>query len=399
MRRRTSVIKVILGALFVILLAVQAGPAVRADVGPAPSELRAKRLKVAIRQEPPYSYKLEDGRWQGFNVEVWQEIAFDLKLEYDFVEMDLKDILDALQNNTVDISIAGLNLTPERERLFDFSTPVTDSMLALATQPEKAVHPWRDAMHLIFSWSTLKVLAILLILFAVMGALLWRLERAQNPEHFGEGPVGGIGAGIYWAGSTLASGTCFGVALKTSTARVLGLLWMFACAVVLSAFIASLTSALTIKRLSTPEMGPDDVRGLHLAAVKGGASEMRAKALGAKYTLFDGVEEAISAVNRGQVDGFLYDEPTLRYYEKKIRSDNLAVYPSKFRRTISAFGLPLGSPLRKPVNIALLDLMGQQRWVFLRVFHGIQQTTSATSSPGGQEPVGSQSGWGRSESK
>ncbi len=242
---------------WIMLLVILMVPPALADAGSVnnanPSDVpRTEKLLVAVTDDPPYTMKNEAGKWAGFNIDLWSQLARELKWDYELVEMPFEDIIGALRRGAIDLSIACLFQTAEREKLFEFSTSLGSTRLAVATLPDKIEHPWLSALRIFISWSTFKVVVILFFLLFLTGIIFWLIERRKNPEHFGGGFIQGIGSGIYWVGSTLAAGVCFGIALKSIPGRIAGLFWMFVCAVVLSAFIASLSF------LSDPEQAYDD---------------------------------------------------------------------------------------------------------------------------------------------
>lgn len=329
------------------------------------------KIKAAVMHDPPYTIKNEDGSWTGFNIDAWAEVAHRLGVDYDLVEMRIDEIIDALTHKTIDICVTALLPTPEREELFEFSTPLGSVRLALATLPNKIESPWWSAVRILISWAALKVVVVLLLLFVVVGSIFWRVERNKNPEHFGDGPIKGIGAGIYWVGSVLASGVCFGISLKSLTGRIMGLVWMFICTVVLSTFVASLTTSLTINRLEAPSVDRSNLRTMTLGVVKGGVSESIVKSMNIRYRVFGDEREVLDAIVDKVVDGYLYDEASLRYYEETLYTEMIEIHPAKLRGIIFAFALPHGSPLRRPMNIALLTLMRQPAWESLIERHGL----------------------------
>ena len=148
---------------------------------------------------------MEWARWTGFNVDLWRYLAVDLKLDYDLKEMTFKEMQDALQAGTIDLSVAALYETAERYRRFDFSTTVGTTRLAVAILPEKDTHPWLAAIRIFFSWGILKTVLIFIAALFALGFILWRIERNHNPDHFGGHPVKGVGTGAYWVSSTLAA--------------------------------------------------------------------------------------------------------------------------------------------------------------------------------------------------
>jgi len=334
---------------------------------------RGQKLRVAVTDDPPYTMKTEDGRWTGFSADLWAQVARERQWDYELVEMQFEDILRALRNGTIDLTIACLFQTAERERLFEFSTPLGSTRLALATLPDRIEHPWLSALRIFISWSTLEVIGLLVFLLFVTGLVFWLIERKRNPEHFGGGFIKGISSGIYWVGSTLASGVCIGINLKSLAGRLAGLSWMFVCAIVLSAFIASLTSSLTLKKLTTPVLDLRSLKTMHLGTVKGSVPAALLKKADMQCSLFTGEQEVLEALSNKQIDGFLFDEATLNYYASKVHRQSISVYPTKIKRLNFALGMPNGSPLRKEINASLLALMNEPYWDFLAEYHGLSE--------------------------
>ena len=347
------------------LLAAQTGR----DLPPEPQ----KKLVVGVLHDPPYIVKKENGEWTGINVDIWKVVAQDLNADYEFKEMSFHELIEALQNNRIDISIEAFFVLAERQKLIDYSFAFGNTRLAVATLREKLDHPWWTAVKIFFSWGTLKVLGFMGLLLGGLGFLFWLIERKSNLDHFGGGILNGIGSGIYWVGSTLASGVCFGITLKSLTARILGLIWMLACTVALSALIASLTSALFTTRSMTPVIDEETLRHMRLGGVVGSAESITLKNLGGKYVLYPDEETALRAMLRGEVDGFLYDGITLHWYKDNEYEGKISVYPTHCKQYAFAFGLPEDSPLRPKVNYAILTLKEKPDWSFLLKRYGLEE--------------------------
>ncbi|CEM63048.1 amino acid ABC transporter [Treponema phagedenis] len=73
---------------------------------------------------PPYEFHLQkDGKDEivGFDISIAKEIAKDLGVELVIKDMDFDGLLAALATGTVDMVLAGMTPTPEREQNVDFS--------------------------------------------------------------------------------------------------------------------------------------------------------------------------------------------------------------------------------------------------------------------------------------
>ena len=93
----------------------RAGPRV-----PTPS---TQKLIVGVKEAPPFAIKQADNTWSGLSIELWQAIATDLQLSYAWRELDLPGLLQGVADGSLDVVVAALTITPERERLFDFTQP------------------------------------------------------------------------------------------------------------------------------------------------------------------------------------------------------------------------------------------------------------------------------------
>jgi ABC-type amino acid transport substrate-binding protein len=74
------------------------------------------------------------------------------------------------------------------------------------------------------------------------------------------------------------------------------------------------------------------------------------------------LHQALVTLARGDVDAVVYDAPILRYQVWQGFRDRLKVLPVTFERRDYGIALPTGSPLREPVNGALLQALNQPAW-------------------------------------
>jgi len=353
-----------------------------------PTVVPGQKLIVGIEQDPPYTFRNEQGQWTGLNVDLWHYIAQDLKLAYTFKEMGPEELLAALQRGTIDVTVSALFVTAEHEQQFELTTPFGSTRLAVATLLDAEDHPWLAALKIFFSWGTLQILLGLMTVLCVLGFLFWLIERTGNPEHFGKGVLGGIGAGIYWVGSTLASGVCFGISLKSVTGRILGLIWMLVCALALSAFIASLTSSLTTRHISSNTYDGDKLRNMHLGSEAGTLPALLIEKMGGRITLFRDEEDALRALLDRKIDGFFYDEVTLHYYAERTYRGTLSIHPTNLKEPTLAFGMPRNSPLRKAMNVSMLRILEEPVWESILSRYGLEKNFEAKPFLLGREKKG-----------
>lgn len=73
----------------------------------------------------------ETGEMVGFDMDILHEIADRAGFEVDLRTMDFNGIIPAVQTGNVDLAIAGITITEEREEIVDFSDPYYDSGLRI----------------------------------------------------------------------------------------------------------------------------------------------------------------------------------------------------------------------------------------------------------------------------
>ncbi|NSW53430.1 MAG: amino acid ABC transporter substrate-binding protein [Anaerolineae bacterium] len=85
--------------------------------------------------EPFEYYDPQTGEWVGLDVDIAQRIAQALGVELQWVEMPFASLIPALQEHKVDMTIAAMYITAEREELVDFADPYLDTGLVMAAKP------------------------------------------------------------------------------------------------------------------------------------------------------------------------------------------------------------------------------------------------------------------------
>lgn len=106
----------------------------------------AKELVVAHDTNfMPFEYKGPDGKFTGFDIELWEQLAKTAGVSFKFQPMDFNGIIPGLQTGNVDVGIAGMTITPERAKVVMFSDGYYTSGLAiLVREDEKAITKLED---------------------------------------------------------------------------------------------------------------------------------------------------------------------------------------------------------------------------------------------------------------
>ena len=99
----------------------------------ATTAVSAETLKVVTDPSfvPFEMMEPETGEMIGFDMEIIAEVADRAGFDYNLQTMDFNGIIPALQTGNVDIAIAGITITEEREQIVDFSDPYYNSGLRI----------------------------------------------------------------------------------------------------------------------------------------------------------------------------------------------------------------------------------------------------------------------------
>ena len=196
--------------------------------------------------------------------------------------------------------------------------------------------------------------------------IVWLLERRRNSEMFGDGTVEGIGHGIWWAIVTMTTVGYGDKAPRTMGGRIVALIWMIFSIVFTASFTAHITTSLTISELRGKVRGFNDLFNARVGAISG--SEGLDFLTKQRITIisFDNFQEALQVVAIKRIDAFVYDEQILKYLTKSEFLGRVRVLPETFDEYFVSIGLQDKSPLRKPINKALLAFMKTESWTELR---------------------------------
>ena len=312
-------------------------------------------LTVGVKIAPPFVMKDENGEFSGLSIALWRRAAERQGLDFRFVETDLDGLVTGLTDGTLDVSVAALTITAEREALLDFTHPFYTTGLAIAVPARQS--SIGNALKSLLSREFTAAVGALAALLLLVGLLLWLAERRKNPAMFGGTPIEGVGSSFWWAAVTMTTVGYGDKAPVTLAGRLVALVWMFAAIIVISSFTAAIATSLTVSSLETAIHGPDDLYNAKVLSVPQSTSAEYLERRGIGFRVSEDLETALAELAQGRYDALVYDEPILQYHIRKRYGGDLRLVPEHFERQDYALALPSGSQLREPLNIALLVIL------------------------------------------
>ncbi|WP_332116298.1 transporter substrate-binding domain-containing protein [Azorhizobium caulinodans] len=106
---------------------------------------RTKKLRIgAVAGGAPYYNKdLATGQWKGFYIDISKALADELECQLEITETTWGNSVLDLQANKIDIFF-GLNPTPKRALVVDFSVPVFSNAFTMLTRKDFAPKTWAE---------------------------------------------------------------------------------------------------------------------------------------------------------------------------------------------------------------------------------------------------------------
>jgi len=208
-------------------------------------------LQVATRVLPPFVIE-ENGELFGFSIELWRSIAEQLDVKFEFKKYpNIKQLLEAVEKHQVDLGIAAISITAEREQKFDFSYPIFFSGLQILVRntqsgASNALQNLLASGRILFSTTIYHVLGLGAMLSMIMAHIVWFIERNHKESMISKHYFPGIFGAFWWAITAL-------VAQQDSNpnhtlAKVIALFWMFSSVIFVSYFTASFASIMTVQK-------------------------------------------------------------------------------------------------------------------------------------------------------
>ncbi|MFW5739589.1 MAG: transporter substrate-binding domain-containing protein [Myxococcota bacterium] len=314
-------------------------------------------LDVAVKNTPPFVIVGEDGKVEGFSVDLAEEIGRRLdpprKIRFQ-VQPDLDAQLDAVGEGKVDMGIAATTITAQRQQRLDFSQPFFRSGLGILVKPGPV---GLGVITRVLSGEIAWVAVGTLLYILLCAHLIWWAERGSDA--FNDRWFPGVATGVWWVIVSMSTVGYGDVVPKKAISKVLAVMIIFTGIMLFGVAVASFSSALTVQNLRSDISGPDDLNGRRVAVISNTTGAVAVKSRGARVVGVATVEEAARLVREGEVDAAVHDLPLLQYHVKNHPGEGLSVVDVVFEPANYGMTFPIGTELRKDVNVVLLRLMSE----------------------------------------
>ena len=266
----------------------------------------SRKLRVAVFERPPYTFKTEQGVWSGIGIELWEEIAEELHLPYEYVEVPLGEVYEKLHAGACDLTPA-VSLVAKGVRLVDYTAPYFFSYAAVQTKSVSLVQ------QLVAFCQNLAGSGIFIILLTVAGiivafsVIIVMIERRTEEGHFSDKVDGKFFHALWFSALNLL---CleYDVALRLSPlGRILTYLLAILGIVFVAVFTGAVVSAITAANTSSKVFQIEDLAHYRTGAFKGSTVDLALRERGLPVMEYSSPEEGLAALDRGEITAFAGD--------------------------------------------------------------------------------------------
>ncbi|XP_037640883.1 glutamate receptor ionotropic, kainate 5 isoform X2 [Sebastes umbrosus] len=368
--------------------------------------LANKTLIVTTILENPYVMRRDNyqdfqgnDQYEGFCVDMLKELADILKFSFKIKLVDdglygapepngsWTGMVGELINRKADLAVAGFTITSEREKVIDFSKPFMTLGISILYRVQLGrkpgyfsfLDPFSPAVWLFMLLAYLAVSCVL-FLAARLSPYEWynphpclreRKDMLENQYTLGNSlwfPVGGF----MQQGSEI-------MPRALSTRCVSGVWWAFTL-IIISSYTANLAAFLTVQRMEVPIESPDDLAdqtNIEYGTIHGGST--MTFFMNSRYQTYQrmwnymnskqpsvfvkSTEEGIARVVNSKY-AFLMESTMNEYY--RGLNCNLTKIGGLLDTKGYGIGMPLGSPFRDELTLAILQLQENNRLEILK---------------------------------
>ncbi len=323
-------------------------------------------LIVGYTEAPPFIIEKE-ASFEGLNIWLWKQVAADLEIDYRLKKMKFSDMLEALKQGTIDVSINPLTITSERSKEMDFTHSYFASNSTIAIQKSTFLQNLFQFFRSVINLNFLRAFFVLMFIVFLFGFITWYFEKKVNPEQFRPG-LKGIWDGLWWSAVTMTTVGYGDKAPKSKTGKMIALIWMLTGLLFISGLTASVASMLTVNQLKSNPEGFYEFKERSVGCIKySSTSKFLTEHFFKDIQLYKDIQLGLKDLSDRKIEAFLYDEPILKYRIAQNEAfDNLILLPTKFDLQFYAFALPKDKiELRESISQSILELIESMEWAVI----------------------------------
>ena len=313
-------------------------------------------LKVNTIERVPFSYHNENNRRVGFSVELWEEIAKTLKIDYAWYETKtFSELTQDIFSKRADIAVANISVTSDREKKADFSYSIFESGMAIAVKKGEGASLW----SLLVDSGIFTFLGIAFLVLLFVAHIIWFFERDIEEgeiDYFRDDYRHGIWDAFWWAFIVMTTGGLEGEVSRRILNRILAGLWIVASLFFISTLTAKITTSMTVAQLQSDIQSYKDLAGKKVGVTEGSSHQKFLAKKGIRTIAYPTLKEMYADLKKGKLKAVVSDFPLLSYYASHDGAEWMVLAGKTFNHESYGFMFTQNSPYVERVNTALLKL-------------------------------------------
>lgn len=311
------------------------------------------KLRVAVAGQEPFVKK--DAVLSGTAIDIWEKIAASNHFLFDYVPYEsVQDAIKAVSSGKADILIGDIPVKRHSLSLIEFTQPFFHSGLQILVCDKQKSTLGRLGNDL------LDLVELKIFWFIVAGVILFTgvvyvFERRHNPD-FPKSRKDGMAEAFYYVVSLTLTGKSVYKGFPGVLGRLVLILWIILGMLIMAYVTSTITSRMTVEKLTSKINGPQDLVGKSVGIVKDGVALEYLTRNGIAQLAYPNLDAALKGLLAYEVDAIVDDAPMLETLDFKNPQIPVGVVGPIFEKVNYGFALPIGSPLRLPINQELLKL-------------------------------------------
>ncbi len=297
----------------------------------------------------------EDGTYSGFYVDLWEAVATELDLEYEWVVFDTFVALrTAVEKAEVDVGASHISITSEREKVMDYTHVVFNDGYQLYVPANRGGHRL-DLFSFLYESGVLGIIGKVLLVLIALAHVVWLVEKRKANSDFRTSYLQGIEDALWWSVVTVTTVDYGDKTPKSRLGRLIAMGWMVVSLFVVSIVVGQVSSMMTIANLESSIKNIGDLPGKSVGVVAGTVFDDFVVNLDIEPVRYETSSKLFQDLAIGKLDVILSDLVNGLALPKHLAPKVEKAGPS-FKRDQIAWVLPEGSRHREMMNRGLTAL-------------------------------------------
>ncbi|XP_048349392.1 glutamate receptor ionotropic, NMDA 2A [Sphaerodactylus townsendi] len=328
---------------------------------------------------------------KGFCIDILKKLSKAIKFTYDLylvtngkhgkkINNEWNGMIGEVVKKQAVMAVGSLTINGERSEVVDFSVPFVETGISVmvsrsngTVSPSAFLEPFSASVWVMMFVMLLIVSAIAVFVFEYFSPVGYNRNLAQGRDP--HGPSFTIGKAVWLLWGLVFNNSVPVQNPKGTTSKIMVSVWAFFAVIFLASYTANLAAFMIQEEFVDQVTGLSDKKfqqpyayspPFRFGTVPNGSTERNIRnnykemhAYMVKYNQ-KGVEDALVSLKTGKLDAFIYDAAVLNYKAGRDEGCKLVTIGSGYIFATTGYGIALqkGSPWKRPIDLALLQFVG-----------------------------------------